>query len=86
MGYIVSGTTKSAGLGAMSKPAPDAQEALRKAQQMINDGMVGVSIQDNAGHKTAMRLPNREGGPGRLDSSGDGNWPQRENQLVYLLV
>jgi hypothetical protein len=51
MGYIVSGTTKSAGLGAMSKPAPDAQEALRKAQQMINDGMVGVSIQDNAGHK-----------------------------------
>jgi hypothetical protein len=51
MAYIISGTTKSAELGAMSQQAPDIHEALRKARQMVQIGMVSVSIQDTEGHK-----------------------------------
>jgi hypothetical protein len=51
MPYIISGQAKVASLGAMSQQAPDVPEALRKARQMLQIGMVKVAIQDNAGHK-----------------------------------
>jgi hypothetical protein len=51
MTYLISGTTKSAGLGAMSQQAPDVGEALRKARQLLQIGMINVSIQDELGHK-----------------------------------
>jgi hypothetical protein len=51
MAYLISGTTKNAGLGAMSQQAPDVKEALRKARQLLQIGMIKVSIQDALGHK-----------------------------------
>ena len=51
MTYIISGTTKSTRVGTMSQKAPNVQEALRKARQLLQIGMINVSIRDAAGHK-----------------------------------
>jgi hypothetical protein len=51
MAYIITSQLKGEGLGALSQQAPDVHEALRKARQMHQTGMVNISIRDQAGHK-----------------------------------
>jgi hypothetical protein len=51
MAYTIAGQTKSEGLGALAQSADDVYEALRKARQMRDTGLVNISIEDNAGHK-----------------------------------
>jgi hypothetical protein len=51
MTYVVAGAIKSTGVAAISQPADDIQEALRKARQMHHVGMVRVSIRNSAGNR-----------------------------------
>jgi hypothetical protein len=51
MAYIITSQAKGEGLGALSQQAPDVHEALRKARQMHQAGLVNISIKDQAGHK-----------------------------------
>jgi ribosomal protein S5 len=51
MTYIITGDTVGLALGAVSESATDVHEALRKARQMYETGMVNVTIKDEVGHK-----------------------------------
>jgi hypothetical protein len=51
MAYIISSQAKSQGLGALSQSATDVHDALKKARQMHDTGLVNIVIKDDAGHK-----------------------------------
>jgi hypothetical protein len=51
MAYVISGDTLGLAIGPVSETAEDVHEALRKARQMYETGLVNVSIKDDAGHK-----------------------------------
>ena len=52
MAYTVtSDDTAGLALGPVSEEANDVHEALSKARQMYETGLVNVSIEDQAGHK-----------------------------------
>jgi hypothetical protein len=51
MAYTVTGDTLGLAIGPVSETANDAHEALSKARQMYETGLVNVSIADQAGHK-----------------------------------
>ena len=51
MAYTVTGDTVGLAIGPVSETANDVHEALSKARQMYETGLVNVSINDQAGHK-----------------------------------
>jgi hypothetical protein len=51
MPYTVSSDTLGLAIGPMSETANDVHEALSKARQMYETGLVNVSIEDEAGHQ-----------------------------------
>jgi hypothetical protein len=51
MAYIVTSDTLGLAIGAVSETANDVHEALSKARQMYETGLVNVSIRDEGGHK-----------------------------------
>ena len=51
MAYTVASDTLGLALGPVSEIANDVYEALSKARQMYETGLVNVSIKDQAGHK-----------------------------------
>jgi hypothetical protein len=52
MAYTVtSDDTVGLAIGSVSETAKDVDEALNKARQMYETGLVNVSIEDEAGHK-----------------------------------
>jgi hypothetical protein len=51
MAYVISSDTLGLAIGPVSETAKDVHEALRKARQMYETGLVNVSIKDDAGHK-----------------------------------
>ena len=51
MAYTVTSDALGLAIGPMAETANDLQEALNKARQMCETGLVNVSIEDDAGHK-----------------------------------
>jgi hypothetical protein len=51
MAYTVTSDTLGLAIGPLSETANDVYEALSKARQMYETGLVNVSIKDQAGHK-----------------------------------
>jgi hypothetical protein len=51
MAYSISSDTLGLAIDSMSETADDVHEALSKARQMYETGLVNVSITDEAGHK-----------------------------------
>jgi hypothetical protein len=51
MPYTVTSDTLGLAIGPVSKEANDVHEALSKARQMYETGLVNVSIKDEGGHK-----------------------------------
>ena len=51
MTYTITSDTVGPALDDLSESANDVHEALRKARQMHETGLVNVSIKDEAGHK-----------------------------------
>ena len=51
MPYTVTNDTVGLAIGPASETANDVHEALSKASQMYETGMVNISIEDQAGHK-----------------------------------
>jgi hypothetical protein len=51
MAYTVTGDTLGLAIGPVVETANDAHEALGKARQMYETGLVNVSIKDDSGHK-----------------------------------
>jgi hypothetical protein len=51
MPYTVTSDTLGLAIGPMAETANDVHEALSKARQMYETGLVNVSIEDQAGHK-----------------------------------
>jgi hypothetical protein len=51
MAYTVTGDTLGLAIGPVSEMANDVHEALGKARQMYETGLVNVSIGDEGGHK-----------------------------------
>jgi hypothetical protein len=51
MAYIVTSDTLGLAIGPVSETANDVHEALSKARQMYETGLVNVSIRDEGGHK-----------------------------------
>jgi hypothetical protein len=51
MAYTVTSDTVGLAIGPVSETANDVHEALNKARQMYETGLVNVSINDQAGHK-----------------------------------
>ena len=51
MPYTVTSDTVGLAIGPASETANDVHEALSKASQMYETGMVNISIEDQAGHK-----------------------------------
>jgi len=51
MPYTVTSDTVGLAIGSLAETANDAHEALSKARQMYEAGLVNVSIEDQAGHK-----------------------------------
>ena len=51
MPYTVTSDTLGLAIGPVAETANDAHEALSKARQMYEMGLVNVSIEDQAGHK-----------------------------------
>jgi hypothetical protein len=49
--YIVTSDAVGLAIGPMAETANDVLEALNKARQMSETGLVNVSIEDEAGHK-----------------------------------
>ena len=49
MAYTVTGDTLGLAIGPVSETANDVREALSKARQMYETGLVNVSIRDEAG-------------------------------------
>ena len=50
MAYTITGDTVGLAIGPMSETADDVHEALSKARQMYETGLVNVSIRDEGGH------------------------------------
>jgi hypothetical protein len=50
MAYIVTSDTLGLAIGPLSETADDVHEALSKARQMYETGLVNVSIRDDSGH------------------------------------
>jgi hypothetical protein len=50
MAYTVSSDTVGLAIGAVSETTNDVHEALSKARQMYETGLVNVSIKDEGGH------------------------------------
>jgi hypothetical protein len=53
MAYTVSSDTVGLAIGPVSETTNDVHDALRKARQMYEIGLVNVSIQDEGGHTIA---------------------------------
>jgi len=53
MAYTVSSDTVGLAIGPMSETANDVHDALGKARQMYEIGLVNVSIKDEGGHTIA---------------------------------
>jgi len=51
MAYTVTSDTLGLAIGPVSETANDVHEALSKARQMNETGLVNVSIRDEGGHK-----------------------------------
>ncbi|MFZ1148526.1 MAG: hypothetical protein WAR76_02180 [Xanthobacteraceae bacterium] len=51
MAYTVTSDTLGLAIGPVSETANDVHEALSKARQMYETGLVNVSIRDEGGHK-----------------------------------
>jgi hypothetical protein len=51
MAYTVTSDTVGLAIGPVSETANDVDDALGKARQMYETGLVNVSIADQAGHK-----------------------------------
>jgi hypothetical protein len=51
MAYTVTSDTVGLAIGPVSETANDVYEALSKARQMYETGLVNISIKDQAGHK-----------------------------------
>jgi hypothetical protein len=51
MPYTVTSDTLGLAIGPVSEEANDVHEALSKARQMYETGLVNVSIKDEGGHK-----------------------------------
>jgi hypothetical protein len=51
MPYTVTSDTLGLAIGPLAETANDVHEALNKARQMYETGLVNVSIEDQAGHK-----------------------------------
>ena len=51
MAYTITSDTLGLAIGAVSEEANDVHEALSKAHQMLETGLVNVSIKDQAGHE-----------------------------------
>jgi len=51
MPYTVTSDTLGLAIGPLAETANDVHEALSKARQMYETGLVNVSIEDQAGHK-----------------------------------
>ena len=51
MAYTVTGDTLGLAIGPVSETANDVYEAVSKARQMYETGLVNVSIKDQAEHK-----------------------------------
>lgn len=51
MAYTVTSDAPGLAIGSVSETADDVHEALRKARQMYEAGLVNVSIKDESGHK-----------------------------------
>jgi len=51
MAYPVTSDTLGLAIGPVSETANEVHEALSKARQMYETGLVNVSIEDQAGHK-----------------------------------
>jgi hypothetical protein len=51
MAYTITSDTLGLAIGTVSETANDVNEALIKARQMYETGLVNVSIKDQAGHK-----------------------------------
>ena len=51
MAYIITGETVGLALDTVSQSASDLDEALRKARQMYDTGLVNISVEDERGHK-----------------------------------
>ena len=51
MAYIITGDTLGLAIGPVSETGNDVHEALDKARQMYESGLVNVSIGDEGGHK-----------------------------------
>ena len=51
MAYTVTSDTLGLAIGPVSETANDVHEALSKARQMYETGLVNVSIRDESGHK-----------------------------------
>ena len=51
MAYTVTSDTLGLAIGPVSETANDVHEALNKARQMYETGLVNVSIKDEGGHK-----------------------------------
>jgi hypothetical protein len=50
MAYIVTSDTLGLAIDSVAETANDVHEALRKARQMYETGLVNVSIKDEGGH------------------------------------
>jgi hypothetical protein len=51
MAYFITSETVGLAIGPLSETANDVHEALKKARQMYETGLVNISIKDEAGHK-----------------------------------
>ena len=51
MAYIITGDTLGLAIGPVAETADHVHEALSKARQMYETGLVNVSIKEQAGHK-----------------------------------
>jgi hypothetical protein len=51
MAYTITSDTLGLAIGPVAETANDVHEALSKARQMYETGLVNVSIEDQAGHK-----------------------------------
>jgi hypothetical protein len=51
MPYTITSDTVGLAIGAVSETANNVHEALSKARQMCETGLVNVSIKDQAGHR-----------------------------------
>jgi hypothetical protein len=52
MAYTITGDTLGLAIGPMSETANEVREALSKARQMYETGLVNVSIRDDGGAKS----------------------------------